>query len=107
MKHEKDYRAQEALPFYNSIAWQNCRRAYASARSHLCERCLSQGIIKRGEIVHHIRPLNSQNINDPEISLNWNNLMLVCRKCHTEIHKGKRFTVDSDGKITAVDTPPC
>jgi len=106
MKHSEHYRDQQALPFYSSVAWQNIRRSYAASKAHLCERCLKRGIIKRGEIVHHITPLTSENINDPAISLSYDNLMLVCRQCHAEIHAGKRYTIDENGKITAVDTLP-
>lgn len=106
MKHSEQYRDQQALPFYSSIAWQNIRKSYAASKAHLCERCLQRGIIKRGEIVHHITPLTSENINDPAISLSYDNLMLVCRQCHGEIHAGKRFTIDENGRITAVDTLP-
>ena len=100
-----DYRDEAALPFYSSIAWQNCREAYKKERAHLCERCLSRGIIKRGEVVHHILELNAGNINDPAISLAFSNLMLLCRKCHGEIHAGKRFAIDENGKVSAVDSP--
>lgn len=102
---EDNYRIVEALPFYNSAAWKNCRKAYASSKAHLCERCLSRGIIKRGEIVHHIQPLTSRTINDPAFTLSFSNLMLVCRKCHGEIHAGRRYAIDENGKITGVDTP--
>lgn len=106
MKDSKTFRNEEALPFYSTIAWQNCRRAYATSQAHLCERCYSRGIIRRGEIVHHIQPLNSQNIHDPAITFGYDNLMLVCRQCHGEIHAQKRFMVDENGKITAVDSLP-
>lgn len=104
MKQE-NYRDEAANPFYRSHAWTNCRNAYAKSKAHLCERCLGRGIIKRGEIVHHIVPLTSRNINDPAFSLSWSNLMLVCRKCHGEIHAGKRYAIDENGKVTAADTP--
>lgn len=106
MKHDNSYRHEEALPFYSTVAWQNCRKAYAASQAHLCERCYSRGIIRRGEIVHHIQPLNSQNIHDPAVTLNYDNLMLVCRQCHGEIHAKKRFRVGKDGKILALDTLP-
>lgn len=99
------YRDEAANPFYRSRAWTNCRNAYAASRSHLCERCLSRGIIKRGEIVHHIKPLNAGNINDPAFTLSWDNLYLVCRKCHGEVHAEKRFAIDENGHVSAIDSP--
>lgn len=98
-----NYRDEAARPFYASRTWIACRKAYASSKAHLCERCLACGIIKRGEIVHHIQPLNSQNINNPAITLSWDNLMVLCRKCHGEVHADRRFVMDESGKVTAVD----
>ena len=105
MNRVDDYRDAAALPFYSSQAWKNCRAAYKKSVANLCERCYSRGIITRGEIVHHIKPLNAGNINDPAFTLSFDNLELLCRKCHGEIHAGKRFAVDENGRITAIDAP--
>ena len=37
-------------------------------------------------IVHHITPITQQNIDNPAITLNPDNLMAVCKPCHEEIH---------------------
>ena len=93
--------------FYDSVAWKNTRRAYASAKGGLCERCLRAGRYVAGEIVHHKRHLTPENIQDPRVALDWSNLELVCRECHAEIHaedihKGqpKRWSVDEFGRVT-------
>lgn len=92
-----------AEAFYKSGAWVNCRRAYAKQHGYLCERCLDRGIFTTGEIVHHKIHLTQNNINNPEITLNPENLMLVCRECHGALHRGeRRFTVDELGRVTAV-----
>jgi 5-methylcytosine-specific restriction endonuclease McrA len=95
----KDY----AKSFYKSRAWQHCRDAYAKSQAGLCERCLKEGKIVPGEIVHHKVYISPENINNPEITLNWNNLELVCRECHEREHKGlkNRFAVDEFGRVTA------
>ena len=41
-----------AESFYKSRAWQNCARAYAKSKGGLCERCLRDGIVTAGVIVH-------------------------------------------------------
>ena len=87
-------------PFYDSNNWKQCRRAYAKSVGGLCERCLEQGKYTPGEIVHHIEPLTAKNINDPNVSLNWNNLMLVCRDCHGAVHRQRRWKVDEYGRVT-------
>lgn len=55
-----------------------------------------------GEIVHHKIELTPMNIDKPEITLNWDNLELVCRNCHALIHGGKdksRYTVTETGEL--------
>lgn len=88
--------------FYKSRTWQRCReQKYKQARG-LCERCLAKGIYKPGEIVHHVTHITPDNINDPDVTLNLDNLQLLCRDCHADVHKGydKRYTVDELGRIT-------
>ena len=92
-----------ARAFYTSGAWEQTREAYKKKARGLCERCLAKGIYTPGEIVHHKTFLTPENVNDPKISLAWDNLELVCRKCHAEIHEGKnrRYFVDEFGRVTA------
>ena len=90
-----------AQQFYSSKAWQRTRAAYAKSRQNLCEICLSKGIIKPGEIVHHKVHLTPQNINDPAVTLAWDNLQLVCRDCHAVIHdaRQRRYIIDDFGRV--------
>lgn len=91
-----------AKAFYSSKAWQECREEYARSKRYLCENCLSKGLYTPGEIVHHIAELDPDNINDPNITLNFDNLRLVCRKCHAEEHgKPRRYFVLEDGRVIA------
>ena len=107
-----------ARKFYSSKAWQDCRNAYAKKAHHLCENCLKSGIYKPGEIVHHRIEIDPININHPEITLNHNNLELLCRECHQMKHdhvsgwkvynEGRRkkknskmrYVVDEFGKVS-------
>lgn len=88
-----------AKKFYGSNAWRECRDAFASSRGGLCERCLENGRYSPGEVVHHVEPLTAANINDPTIALNWDNLKLLCGRCHAEVHSGKRWKVDEFGRL--------
>ncbi len=93
---------QYAEQFYKSQAWKDCRTAFAASKRGLCERCLSKGQYKAGEIVHHKTPITPGNIGDPNITLNWENLMLVCYACHAELHhseSGQRYKVDECGRV--------
>ena len=116
----KDMAKDFARSFYSSKQWQDCRNEYAKRRHHLCEDCLRRGIYKPGVIVHHIEELTPFNITNPEITLGFDNLELLCRECHLREHdleggrwakvnaakkKGKRdarrFSVDEYGRVTA------
>lgn len=90
--------------FYASWQWVKCRRAYTASKGGLCERCLARGLIEPGAEVHHKRRLTADNVSNPDISLNWDNLELLCTACHKEEHtaasrKGRRWTVDEMGRV--------
>ena len=98
------YMKEYAESFYKSTAWQNTRTAYAKSKGGLCENCLSKGIYKSGEIVHHKIHLTPDNISDPSVSLNWNNLELLCRDCHAFMHdrKKRRYKLDEMGRVIII-----
>ena len=97
-----------AEKLYKSQRWQDTRNAYASSVGGLCERCLQRGQIVPGEIVHHKIHINADNINDPSIALNWDNLQLLCRECHAEMHpranmnSKRRYHVDDSGRVCPI-----
>ena len=80
-----------AKHFYKSKAWRQCRDAYFVYRYGLCERCQ-----RPGKIVHHKIYLTPENINDPNISLNWDNLELLCATCHQHEHFMKNSPTRDD-----------
>ena len=90
--------------FYSSWEWIRCRRDFANSRSHLCERCLAKGLITIGTEVHHKIRLTPENILNPEVALNWDNLELLCRDCHQAEHRHaeRRWSgmSDADGHIS-------
>lgn len=88
-----------AKSFYSSRTWTDCRNAYAKSVGGLCERCLAHGIYRPGEIVHHKCYISPENINDPTVTLNWENLELLCREHHAEEHTGRRYRLDEFGRI--------
>ena len=90
-----------AKAFYSSTAWKRTREAYSKSVGGLCESCLQKGQYKAGEIVHHKIHLTPDNINDPSISLNWENLILLCRSCHGEQHDKiiRRYKFDELGRV--------
>lgn len=90
-----------AAAFYSSKAWKDTRDAYRRYRGGLCELCLAKGFYNAGEIVHHKKHLTPDNINDPAITLSFDNLLLVCRDCHAKIHdrRQRRYKFDDLGRV--------
>lgn len=93
---------EQQRAFYKSKAWQRCRSEYISKVGGLCERCYAKGIVRPGYIVHHKEYISLDNINDPSILLNHDNLEYLCFDCHQHEHfpKQRRFTVDDFGNVT-------
>ena len=75
-----------AVDFYNSISWKETRRDYFEYAHGLCEECARRGIVTPAAIVHHVIHLTQENISDINITLNWCNLLAVCRECHARLH---------------------
>jgi 5-methylcytosine-specific restriction endonuclease McrA len=95
-----------AEAFYKSGQWRKCREAYMKKAGYLCEDCLLKGLIVPGTQVHHIKELSPENIRDANITLNFANLRLLCRKCHGEAHnkmKDRRYVIGDNGKVILRD----
>ena len=100
--------------FYKTKSWERCRSAYIAYRrgvdGGMCEIC-HENI---GLIVHHKIHLDPGNMNDPDITLNHENLQLVCHHCHDVIHgygnsqkKPSRVTFDMMGNpVPKSEGPP-
>ena len=86
-----------AKGFYLSSNWRKCRDAYFKKQNGICERCGESGLI-----VHHKRRLTPTNINNPRITLSFDNLELLCQDCHNKEHgrhKNTRYVIDENGNI--------
>lgn len=101
-KAQKKAWQEEREAFYASGPWIACARAYRKAHP-LCERCLQKREISFSEECHHKEKLTPENINNPDITLNWDNIEALCGKCHRKEHKkqaDRRWTVDENGVVT-------
>lgn len=87
--------------FYKTKAWQDCRNAYIRKVGGLCEKCKARGLIVPAEIVHHKIHLDAENVKDPAIALNPENLCALCAKCHGAEHgkPNRRYVIGEDGSI--------
>lgn len=91
--------------FYHSREWQTIRDAVWSRDQGLCQDCLTKGIVRPGIDVHHIIELTMDNVHDPSIALNTDNLVTLCKDCHNERHdrRDRRFKVDANGHVSATE----
>lgn len=101
-----------SLPqFYNSQEWRKFRTGLIQKRVNPVDGILydehsGQPLIKSYDIVlHHIKPLTMQNVNDYSISLNPDNIMIVSQRSHNEIHA--RFGYCTERKVYFVYGAPC
>ena len=84
-----------AEQFYKSKRWQKCRNEFMGYKHYTCEICGGCATI-----AHHKIHINPVNINNPDITLNWNNLQALCQTCHNKIHgKGKSKIIDNGFKF--------
>lgn len=88
-----------AKEFYRGKAWRECSRAYMTSKHYVCERCGGVAVI-----CHHKTYLTPENITDPAIALNWDNLEALCHNCHDLEHMQKysKTYFREDGSIERV-----
>lgn len=97
-----------ANAFYHSKKWKHCRESYISHRisidGGICEECRE----RIGYIVHHKKHIDKKNIDNPDITLNFENLQYVCKDCHDKFDghgvgkkNGLLVIFDKDGQPVA------
>ncbi|TCJ05053.1 HNH endonuclease signature motif containing protein [Cytobacillus praedii] len=90
--------------FYASEEWVNLRLQLINERKNICNRC-KETIAKSKDIIgHYIIELTPENVNDRMISLNPENIEIVCFDCHNKEHK--RFGYQSEREVFLVYGPP-
>lgn len=95
--------------FYKSKEWEQLIRILRlervdAAGQTICGYCGKPITRKYDCIGHHIEELTEQNVGDPEIALNPENVMLVHFGCHNKIHR--RFEGFYQ-QVFLVYGPPC
>lgn len=95
-----------AKSFYSSRQWQRCRESFLVSKFYLCEHCK-----RYGNIVHHKIYITQANLDNPDITLNWRNLVCLCQDCHNLVHNPieQRAVVDGvmfDANGQLVIAPP-
>ena len=100
---------QYAEWFYKSDAWKKARAAFIKASGGYCERCMKEfragtrslEDVQPITIVHHRKHITPDNINDPRVTLSFENLEGICDDHHNKEHKAKktRYSFDKDGRL--------
>lgn len=82
--------------FYKSETWKLAREIKIRKVDCRCERCGGIGIE-----VHHRHRLTVDNVEDTSISINPDNLELLCKDCHNKEHRrfSKEVQFDDDGNL--------
>ncbi len=90
----------ELESFYASRAWRDFRMVIIGERKMICEQCGKLVVKPRDIHIHHKKELTLENYKDADIALNPDNVMLVHKDCHDQIHerfghapKGKRVFI--------------
>lgn len=68
--------------FYKSKEWAQVRSFVLMRDKYKCQKCG-----KPAQEVHHKEHLTPDNIYDPTINLNPDNLVSLCKDCHFEEHR--------------------
>ena len=72
---------------YNTQQWKNLRKSMLMIHP-LCQNCLRQ----LATDVHHIKEISTGETLEEmkELAFNSGNLICLCKKCHSEMHKNKK-----------------
>jgi 5-methylcytosine-specific restriction endonuclease McrA len=88
--------------FYKSDTWKLAREIKIRTVNGRCERC--GGI---GQEVHHRHRVTVDNVEDTSVSVNPENLILLCKDCHNKEHKrfSKEAQFDAEGNPINTENP--
>lgn len=98
---------QWASRLYNSQAWKDLRRAVIAARGSRCQLCGRLVTDDSQLVVHHVKELTPENIGDPNVAMNPDNLQVICRNCHDIIHRRYKAEGIADRQVYIVYGAPC
>lgn len=92
-KHPEWFRKRQKK-FYNSSEWKKVRDYIRNKYKMRCYKC--NKLITGISIVDHIIEISPDNYEDENITLNGDNLQLLCLKCHNTKTFGKPLEFDLD-----------
>ena len=75
-----------AMALYQSRQWRELRQALILERGLRCEECGKLVALPSMLIGDHITELTPENVTDPKVALNPDNVRLICADCHNKKH---------------------
>lgn len=97
-------RYKELQDFYASDEWRTLRFNLILKRGNKCNRCGK--VLDSSKLIgHHITELTLDNVDDYNISLNEDNIELICLDCHNIEHH--RFCTNNSQQVFIVYGSPC
>ena len=82
----------ELQRFYGTKAWQDLRWKKIIEAGGKCERCGKDFTDDMSQLIaHHKEHLTDENLTDPFVALNPDNVEIVCRKCHAHYHDDRGY----------------
>ena len=75
--------------FYKSTQWHKTREVALMRDNYLCVLCAKEGKTIPADVVHHKEHLTEANVNNPNVSLNLDNLISLCAEHHFQEHRGE------------------
>ncbi len=102
----------DLFSFYRSSEWEKFRQSFLAERMArdgelICEHCGKIIVHPYEAILHHKTELTDSNVFDASISLNPDNIMLVCPQSHNAIHERFGYAQNSSRHIYIVWGSPC
>ena len=74
------------IRFYNSRIWRNFSKLLKIQNNYMCDKCNNVVLSTKKLISHHKIELTEDNVDDDNISLNKNNIDIICYDCHNRVH---------------------
>lgn len=73
--------------FYCSKPWRDLSYTLKIKANGKCNRC-NQSLLDFSKLIgHHKIELTEQNVDDPNVSLNYDNIEVICNLCHNKEHR--------------------
>lgn len=98
---------QWASNLYNSQAWKKLRSSIIASRGSRCEMCGRLMLDDSQLIAHHVIELTPDNVLDPRIAMNPDNIKIICKGCHDVVHHRYKARGTYDRKVYIVYGAPC